>query len=149
LQNKIDLDAKNQDCRYRHYKLHDPMSNKVWCGDCKSYVEKIPKSTCECCGHKVAATKKHLRLKRLLNIARKQYEKEMVEWCVWNDDFYKVRTFKQKRDYKGNKMITIQVGHTVYELPMKYLVLSEKGLQDHQTMLEMVYGKIIIKGFEI
>lgn len=147
------IEKYNPDCRFKHYKRNSPVSGLVYCDSCRAYVEKGKKNSCECCTHKVAGKKKNLWLKRILNEGRKQLSKDMEKWCVFNEDFYNVKTFKDKAKYI-NKMVYIKIDgglgtKTVYELPMRLFVLSQQGIQDEQSILEMVREKVVIKGFEI
>lgn len=137
------------DCRFRHIKLQSPTGCKRgWCQYCEAYAELI-KGKCLCCLHHLENHKaKNLWVKRILNLGRRQLSKEIENWCTWNPDMEKVKTFKDKRKYI-NKMVLIKRGKIIYELPIKYLVLSQQGINDEKVILDMVKEKLVIKGFDI
>lgn len=146
---KNDLIRNNADCRFKHLKLNSPtVSNKVYCEECRAWVDKEKGNICGCCSRKLVPKSKNLWLKRILNEGARQFSKEMEEWMWWNEDNAKVKTFKDKAKF-SHKNIKFKYRKTVYELPMKFLVLSQVGLESEQVMLEMVREKIVVKGFEL
>lgn len=119
-------------CRKIIIKLHDPKHDKAWCINCGHYSEPRIDKKCNCCEHIMKRIKNNSWLRKVMNEGFRHNEKQIIEWISFPEKVTQdIRIF-----YRG----------IVYEVPIKYLAMSQEPIQP-DMLFKTIRKKTVVKGF--
>lgn len=121
-------------CRNKHFSIHSPNTQVIWCDECQNNAELVNKKYCGCCGSLVERPKSYASLKKILNTGILQHKSLIKCWT----------SFPTLEPIYAE---IIMRGGLVCEIPIKYLALANENRKPNEVY-PLIERHLRIKGYK-